>query len=137
MFLSHNYVTVSPSQLLCLTGHCENFTHFFICDNFSLTDTATQLNPTGQSDFHWCQRICHEKQSASFSKLDSFFSVFSPVHLSSSFILQQFQENRHTPSCSEQAKRSWLNPSQLLSWGETMASETLHFPESRPTRIPW
>lgn len=42
----------------------------------------------------------------------------SPARLSSSFILQQFQENRHTPSCSEQAKSSWFNPSQLLSGGK-------------------
>lgn len=69
---------------------------------------------------NWCQRICHGKQSTSFSKLDSFFSVSFPS--SSVFLLYLAAvpgKQTHTPSCSEQAKSSWFNPCQLLSRGKS------------------
>lgn len=116
---------MNPSQLLCLTGHCENFTHLFVCDNFSLTDTARQLIWIGQSDFH---KLLSEDMSweteCIFLQTRQFLFSFFPQLLSSSFVLQQFQENRNTHSYSEQAKNSWFNPSQLLSrekpWHETL-----------------
>lgn len=63
-------------------------------------------------------------KSTSFSQLDSLSSAPLPSFSLFPF-LQQFQENSHAPSCSEQAKSSWFNLHRLLSKGKITASDSL------------